>query len=99
MAGLVNLTPKTQLTQGFQLQTPEDMLAALKYLGSPANGGYTGNLSSTLQNGALSWQMWLNHPASNSSQIAAINDVIVLTNNSLAKVMSTAQLNSLYTVG
>lgn len=95
MAGLTNITPKPVTRQAYQLSTPEDMLAALKYLRAR---GYTGTIQGTeTVDGVPSWRLWLNHPLSNSGQSGTINDIIVIENDSVAKIITPAQFGALYT--
>jgi hypothetical protein len=94
MAGLVNLTAKTMTLQGFQLATADDMFAALKYL---VARGYTGGVYSNDQSaGQPVWKLLLSHPASDSTQLGKLTDWIVLQNDNVAKIMTAAQLTSMY---
>lgn len=94
MAGLVNLTRQTQTLQGYQLTSPEDMIAALKFL---LAGGYTGSINCSKSGSSAGWQMWVNHTSSSTSQSALINDWIVVENNSLARVVPAANFAAQYT--
>lgn len=90
---LVSLTRQAQTLQGYQLLTPEDMVAALKYL---LAGGYTGSINVT-KNTSTVWQMWLQHTATGTSQSALINDWIVVENNAIARVVPAANFAAQYT--
>lgn len=85
MSQLIDLTQQVQTLQGYELATPDDMMAALKYL---QGGGYTGSINLS-ESGA--WQMWLQRTASNTSQSALIGDWIVIENNAVARVVPAAQ--------
>lgn len=91
MSELINLTQQVQTLQGYQLAAPEDMMAALKYL---LVGGYTGSINISVSG---EWQMWLQRPASNTSQSALLGDWIVIENNAVARVVPAALFDAQYT--
>lgn len=95
MSELINLAPKEQTLQGYELATPGDMFSALQYV---AAGGYAGTINLTLDGaGQQTWQLWVNNATNSTSQAAAIGDWIVLENNSIARVVPAAQFANRYT--
>lgn len=91
---LVTVTRKPVTLQGYQLTTPTDMLAALDYL---KTRGYSGTIS-LYKNGATpTYTMQLVADAGNSApQLGAINDWIVIENDTIANVVSAAKATVLY---
>jgi hypothetical protein len=91
---LVNVTRKTSTLQAYQLTSPDDMMAALKYIGA---GNYTGSINANRVNGTLAWELWFSSPIQNTSQNAKIGDWIVIENNAVATAVPQANFANLYT--
>jgi hypothetical protein len=94
---LEDLTPVSTTYQGWQLLTPQDMHDALEYL-TPR--GYTGTVSSlTNANGSTDWQFILiasgNAPQA-AQAIAAINDWVIIENDTIATVCPAAYFDARY---
>lgn len=94
MSNLVPITANTVSLQGYQLASADDMLAALKYMSTL---GYTGVINCQIVSGAVKWSMNFYNTAQNSSQVAQINDWIVLENGAIANVCPAANFATLYT--
>lgn len=91
---LVNITRKTVTTQGYQLLTPADMLAAQQYLESR---GYTATISNPKINGVRVYQMQLSADTGNSApQLGLINDWVVIENDTIANIVPVAKATVLY---
>lgn len=90
---LITITRQPDELQGYQLTSPESMIAALAYI---AQGGYSGNINRATSGGVTTWTMWLQSPIQNTSQSAKIGDWIVIRNNSIASVIPEANFAALY---
>lgn len=91
---LVNLSRQQDTLQGYQLTTPQDMVAALAYL---AQGNYTGHINCSLSGSTPVWTMGLTSPSQTAAQSAQIGDWIVIRNSAIATVVPADQFANLYT--
>lgn len=93
MSSLVPITARTATIQGYELESEDDMFAALKYLSTL---GYTGVINCQIRSGSPTWTIGLYNTQQNSSQTAFINDWIVLENGAIASVCPAANFDTLY---
>lgn len=96
MATLVPVTAKAVTTQGYQLQTPTDMLNALSYLSSLPQA-YTGSLNCQIMDGVLTWWLTFVNPHG-SGYTGYINDWVILENNNLATITRAVDFDTFYAV-
>lgn len=96
MSTLVTITAKTATLQGFELSSATDMFTALQYL---SGLGYTGVINCQLIGGNTTWSMGLYNTQQNSSQMAYVNDWVVLENGAIANVCPAANFPTLYQTG
>lgn len=96
MATLISITAKAVTTQGYQLQTPTDMLNALSYLATLPQP-YTGSINANVLDGAQTWWLTIVNPHGTGST-GYINDWVILENNNLATITRAVDFNTFYTV-
>lgn len=93
---LIDLEKNEITAQGQVLETPEIMLEMLKLARS---GGYTGNIDgSEMVDGVEVWRLYLNHPATSTTQSGVLGDWFVIENNAIARIMSPDQGALVYRV-
>ncbi len=97
MGTLVGLTQNTVTTQGFQLESQQDMLDALTYLsGRPQP--YTGGINCHMVEGTVTWWLVLVNPNGVGSPAAYVGDWIILENGVNATVCKAVDFPTFYTV-
>jgi hypothetical protein len=98
MSDLVNLTRVTENIQGYQLQTPADMVTALDYIGQFPSNNYSGQIQMQNNGGTRVWTLLVNNVTNNASGFATIGDIIVIENGANVSICKQADFGSLYTV-
>jgi len=96
MSALVNLSRPPATLLGFQLLVPEDFWTAFNWL--TANG-YTGNLNCYPEGAGLAWNVSFARPPSGNSQVAYLNDWLVLENGTEATAYRNVVFQSLFVIG
>ena len=86
---LVTITRKPEALQSYQITSPEDMLAALKYLGAR---GYSGTITLT----GSTWSLYFQDPSRGIGQSANVTDHIVIANGVFATAVAAADFTTLY---
>lgn len=89
---LINVTRQAETLQAYQLNTPDEMMAALKYI---SQGGYGGHINCTPATAA--WTLGISNSTQSVAQSAVIGDWIVIKNSAVAEVVTNAQFVAMYT--
>ena len=93
---LVNVTRKPVSLQGYQLTSQTDMVTALTYLSSR---GYSGSVNCYKQAGAATWQIMLQSDSgSGATPLGALNDWIIIENDTVATIVPAAKAALIYQV-
>lgn len=91
MGTLVDVTRKTETIQAYQLESADDMFAALKYVSA---GNYSGSVNYSKEGDR--WNLLLTNTVSGTSAYAFILDWIIIENSSIASVCKASDYTNLF---